>query len=116
MNMYENEKEVGKNIYCSTFICCHNDHFGRTLSILKLNEVLNQNEDYYKYRFEIKPISINAENKINVFLINMFTENKPVGEKYDDMLNENGYITSLDILTSVYYYEVIPVNFNKFKE
>ena len=63
MDMYENEQEVSKNIYCSTFICCHNDHFGRALNILELNEFINKNkkQDFYKYDFVINPVSVNKK-------------------------------------------------------
>ena len=44
-----------------------------------------------------------------MFIIDVFTENKPVGEEYEDNLNENDYISALEFLNSVYYYEIIPI-------
>lgn len=117
IDLYENQKIINGRLY-TKYLCVHDDTFGREQTKKELYHIIYNSIDRKKYTSPhnviIRKVSENAHGKVNVFVLEVTTLiDEPIHLWVGD---DNGYKelnnNIIDNLELIYYYEVIPCNYN----
>lgn len=100
-------QEKEENGYVSKFAFIHNDIFGRTMSLEEIKKAFQCDKDFYKVK-NLIVLSTDKRGDVNLFVVEIF--HKSEIEDFDEL---DGYA---DVEFDVMYYEIIPIDFNKYSE
>lgn len=117
IDLYENQEIIHGQFY-TKYLCVHDDTFGREKTKEELFSIIYNSVDRKKYtspfNIIIRIVSKNEHGKVNVFVLEVATLiDKPihlwVGDNNEYKELNNNIIDNLEL---IYYYEVIPCNYN----
>ena len=108
-DLYANQLKLSNGRYKTTFLVVHHDDFGRDKTLRELEELLVTEETPKDWKINIIPISVTKEMKINCFVLEIESD-----ELFDIDVEKGiyDYPHPLDLLEAIYYYDMIPIDWN----